>query len=113
MDAGWLATGLIEKGRLAPTEEGTPQGGAVSPLLLNVALHGMEHAAGVRYQRSGVHAGTTVLGSPWLIRYADDLVAMERAFDTIVDRTSVRLDTCRDCVPCSGSDNAPATAVRI
>ena len=30
---------------------GNPQGGVISPVLLNVALHGMEEAAGVRYQR--------------------------------------------------------------
>jgi RNA-directed DNA polymerase len=70
--AGWLKAGMIEKGRLAPTEEGTPQGGVASPLLLNVALHGMEQAAGVRYQQTGVQAGTTMPGSPVLIRYADD-----------------------------------------
>ena len=46
----WLKAGVVEHGRLAPTEEGTPQGGVVSPLLLNMALHGMEEAAGVRYQ---------------------------------------------------------------
>lgn len=62
--------------RFTPTEEGTPQGGVVSPLLLNVALHGMETAAGVRYQQTGVHAGETVRNSPVLIRYADDLVAL-------------------------------------
>ena len=43
---GWLKAGVAEKGRLAPTEEGTPQGGVISPTLLNVALHGMEQAAG-------------------------------------------------------------------
>ena len=48
----------------------------VSPLLLNVALHGMEQAAGVRYQIAGVHAGDAVRGSTVLIRYADDLVAL-------------------------------------
>ena len=69
--ADWLKAGVIEKGRFAPTEEGTPQGGVASPLLLNVALHGMERAAGVRYQQTGVHAGITVPGSPVLIRYAD------------------------------------------
>ena len=74
--AGWLKAGVIEKGRFAPTEEGTPQGGVVSPLLLNVALHGMEQAAGVRYQQTGLRAGQTVPGSPVLIRYADDLVAL-------------------------------------
>jgi RNA-directed DNA polymerase len=46
----------------------------ISPLLLNVALHGLEEAAGVRYH-TGARAGETVAGSPVLIRYADDLVA--------------------------------------
>ena len=74
--ADWLKAGVIDKGRFAPTEEGTPQGGVISPLLLNVALHGMEQAAGVRYQKAGTHAGDTVPGSPVLIKYADDLVAL-------------------------------------
>jgi len=72
----WLKAGVVEKGRFAPTEEGTPQGGVVSPLLLNVALHGMEQAAGVRYHTAVSRAGTTVSGSPVVVRYADDLVAM-------------------------------------
>ena len=74
--ADWLKAGVVENGRFTPTEEGTPQGGVVSPLLLNVALHGMEHAAGVRYQTTGVHAGETAVNSPVLIRYADDLLAL-------------------------------------
>jgi RNA-directed DNA polymerase len=69
--ADWLKAGVVEQGRFAPTEEGTPQGGVVSPLLLNVALHGMEQAAGVRYRQTGVHAGDAVQGSTVLIRYAD------------------------------------------
>ncbi len=42
----WLKAGVMERGRFAPTEAGTPRGGVISPLLLNVALHGMEEAAG-------------------------------------------------------------------
>jgi len=72
----WLKAGAVDKGRFAPSEEGTPQGGVVSPLLLNVALHGMEEAAGVLTRRSGSHAGETVKGSPVVVRYADDLVAL-------------------------------------
>jgi RNA-directed DNA polymerase len=48
----------------------------ISPLLLNVALHGLEEAAGVRYRSSGAQAGDTQPGSPVVIRYADDLVAL-------------------------------------
>jgi RNA-directed DNA polymerase len=74
--AGWLKAGVVEKGRLTPTAEGTPQGGVVSPLLLNVALHGMEKAAGVRYLEGGRDAVLTRSNSPVLIRYADDLVVL-------------------------------------
>jgi RNA-directed DNA polymerase len=72
----WLKAGVIEKGRFAPTGEGTPQGGVVSPLLLNVALHGMEHAAGVRYHTDGSWAGRPMSNSPIVVRYADDLAAL-------------------------------------
>ena len=47
-------------------------GGVISPCLLNVALHGLEEAAGVCYETSGPRAGETKPGSPVLIRYADD-----------------------------------------
>ena len=48
----------------------------ISPCLLNVALHGMEHAAGVRYRNSARSDAETVRGCPVLVRYADDYVAM-------------------------------------
>jgi RNA-directed DNA polymerase len=70
----WLKAGVIEEEAFTPTEEGTPQGGVISPLLMNVALHGLEEAAGVRYQTAGASAGKTKPDSPVLIRYADDLV---------------------------------------
>jgi len=72
----WLKAGVVEQGRLHRTEDGVPQGGVVSPLLLNVALHGMEKAAGVRYYQTGNSAGKAMMGSPVLIRYADDFVAL-------------------------------------
>ncbi len=76
MIRAWLKAGVVEQGRLHRTEDGVPQGGVVSPLLLNVALHGMEIAAGVRYYQTGSNAGNAVMGSPVLIRYADDFVAL-------------------------------------
>ncbi len=71
----WLRSGVLDQGHLAPTERGSPQGGVISPLLMNAALHGMEQAAGVRYITTGSNAGTARPGSPVLIRYADDLLA--------------------------------------
>ena len=72
----WLKAGVVEDGHLHPTEDGVPQGGVISPVLLNVALHGMEQATGVRYFQTGRHAGWTRPGSPLVVRYADDLVAL-------------------------------------
>ncbi|WP_206433935.1 reverse transcriptase N-terminal domain-containing protein, partial [Streptomyces sp. ADI98-10] len=45
----WLKAGVVDNGRFTRTDEGTPQGGVISPLLLNIALYGMEEAAGVRF----------------------------------------------------------------
>jgi RNA-directed DNA polymerase len=72
----WLRAGVIESGEFTPTDEGSPQGGVISPLLMNVALHGMEQAAGVRYRNSVRSDVETVAGCPVLVRYADDYVAM-------------------------------------
>jgi hypothetical protein len=57
---------------------GVRGGGATPPpTRLNVVLHGMEEAAGVRYHPDGHRdAGTAVPGSPVLIRYADDALAL-------------------------------------
>jgi len=77
MIRGWLKAGVFEAGKgFAPTVEGTPQGGVISPCLLNVALHGLEEAAGVRYRAGGTRPGGTQRGSPVAIRYADDIVVL-------------------------------------
>ena len=69
---GWLKAGVVDRGRYAPTEGGTPQGGVISPLLLNIALQGMEAAAGVRYD----YRGGVITGCPTVITYADDFVVL-------------------------------------
>lgn len=76
MIRAWLKAGVLDRGVVTATDEGTPQGGVISPLLLNVALHGLEEAAGVRYVATGRHAGETIAGCPVLVRYADDFVVL-------------------------------------
>jgi RNA-directed DNA polymerase len=87
---GWLKAGVVDRGRYSPTLEGTPQGGVISPLLLNIALQGMEHAAGVNYDSRG----SVKAGCPTVVTYADDFVALchtrEQA-ETVRDRLSIWL----------------------
>ena len=59
----------IEQKEFHATEQGTPQGGVISPLLLNIALHGMEQAIGVTYNSHGQLSGKRAV-----VRYADDFV---------------------------------------
>ncbi len=65
----WLKAGYMEKNILNPTDSGTPQGGVISPLLANIAFHGMEAAVGVKRISRGDNVGKRAL-----VRYADDFV---------------------------------------
>src|SRR5258708_5577783 len=65
----WLKAGYIEEEMFNATEQGTPQGGVISPLLANIALHGMEEAIGVTYNSKGIISGKRAV-----VRYADDFV---------------------------------------
>jgi RNA-directed DNA polymerase len=69
---GWLKAGVIENGAWFPTEEGTPQGGVCSPLLANIALHGLEQAITSAFPAL-VHKERW---KPTVVRYADDLVVL-------------------------------------
>jgi len=67
----WLKAGyLTQIGTFHTTPSGTPQGGVISPLLLNIALHGMEEALGVKYNSQGILTNTKRA----VVRYADDFV---------------------------------------
>jgi RNA-directed DNA polymerase len=76
----WLKAGYVEAARLHPTEAGVPQGGVISPLLLNVAMHGMEHALGISYTPKGV-----LRGSYAAVRYADDLAVFSPTPEATVE----------------------------
>jgi RNA-directed DNA polymerase len=65
----WLKAGYMDKGVFHDTNAGVPQGGIISPLLANIALHGMESALGIRYDKDG-----HTIGDRGIVRYADDLV---------------------------------------
>jgi len=65
----WLKAGVMEDGGYHATEMGTPQGGVISPLLLNIALHGMEAVLDIRHNSKG-----ELKGKRAVVRYADDFV---------------------------------------
>lgn len=67
----WLKSGIMENNQLSPTTTGTPQGGIASPLLANIALHGMEDALGITYDYLGRIQPKSEYA---LVRYADDFV---------------------------------------
>src|SRR3989442_356590 len=72
---GWLRAGVMEGLDFSPTPAGTPQGGVVSPLLMNIALHGLEEVLIAAY--SGEKSTPTARQrAPKLIRYADDFVVL-------------------------------------
>ena len=88
----WLKAGYIEQEHFYQTDSGTPQGGVISPLLANIALHGMEQALGITYNAKGVRQGQRVV-----VRYADDFVVLcasredaQAAHDTLQEWLKIR-----------------------
>ena len=69
----WLKAGFIDNNSFHDTDSGTPQGGIVSPLLANIALHGMEKELGVSYRKNGEYY-TLTSKSVGVVKYADDFV---------------------------------------
>ena len=69
----WLKAGYVDDDSFNDTNLGTPQGSIVSPLLANIALHGMEKQLGVKYY---IDRGYYKLGrkSVGIVKYADDFV---------------------------------------
>ena len=77
----WLKAGVVDTGVFAPTEKGTPQGGVASPVLANIALHGMEQV--ISTYRKGQEKAL-------LIRYADDFVLVH-SDKAVLDQAAARL----------------------
>ena len=72
----WLKSGYCEfpSTEIMETLKGTPQGGIISPLLANIALHGMENALGIQtVSTTGHNYGSNKYAT---VRYADDFVVL-------------------------------------
>jgi group II intron reverse transcriptase/maturase len=64
----WMNAGIMEEGNITYTEEGTPQGGVISPLLANIFLHE------VMDKWLNETAFPLLKGKAFEVRYADDVV---------------------------------------
>ena len=80
----WLKAGVMDDKQLFPTSEGTPQGGVISPLLANIALHGMENRI-KQYAETLKGEKRCNRENLSLIRYADDFVVLHKDI-TVVQR---------------------------
>ncbi|BAZ36914.1 RNA-directed DNA polymerase [Calothrix sp. NIES-4101] len=84
----WLKAGYVEMGRIHSTSSGTPQGNILSPLLANIALHGMEEFLAqfiVKTRRKYVNGNRCVETRPryGFVRFADDFVIAARKKEDI------------------------------
>ncbi|NEO60994.1 MAG: group II intron reverse transcriptase/maturase [Moorea sp. SIO4G2] len=91
----WLKAGVMDNGTFSSTEEGTPQGGVISPLLANIALHGMENAIwnfanSIKGKKTHYKRGLN------LVRYADDFVIMHNDQKVVEECQEVINDWLKD-----------------
>ena len=80
----WLQSGVVDGKSVFTTEVSTPQGGVVSPLLANIALHGMEEVV-KKYARSLPGKKENNEKQISLIRYADNFVILHPEIEAIHD----------------------------
>ena len=75
----WLKAGSMEKDILHPTEEGTPQGGIISPVTANMVLDGLEQRLRDAFPQRITQGGRLISTKVNLIRFADDFVITGRS----------------------------------
>ncbi|MDJ0723976.1 MAG: group II intron reverse transcriptase/maturase [Prochloraceae cyanobacterium] len=96
----WLKAGILDGTKLFPSKEGTPQGEIVSPLLANIALHGLEThlRQWVLSKKLTTSTGTTItkksqkMKAIGVIRYANDFVIIHKDLEVIREATQVTIE---------------------
>jgi RNA-directed DNA polymerase len=81
----WLKAGVREGAQLFPTEAGAPPGGVLSPLLANVALHGLETAIETAFPTSQDRQRW----KPRVVRFADDFVVLHKDREVILQAQAI------------------------
>ncbi|MCQ2069784.1 MAG: group II intron reverse transcriptase/maturase [archaeon] len=75
----FLKAGFVYRDTLYPSDDGTPQGGVISPVLANMALNGMERLLAEAFPNRKVH----------LVRFADDLCVIAPTKDLVTEAKGV------------------------
>ena len=95
----WLKSGVVDRGTFTAVSEGTPQGGIVSPLLANIALHGIgkmleDYAKSIPMREDNypfrVLSKSRKVQTLAFIRYADDFVVIHKDLEVV--------QKCRDLI---------------
>jgi len=94
----WLKAGVMDGLELSSTSEGTPQGGVISPLLANIALHRMEcrikeYVCSLTYLDKNKK---NRMDSVSLIRYADDFVILHKDLTVVQGCQKIISDWLKD-----------------
>ncbi|MGX5621303.1 reverse transcriptase domain-containing protein [Bacillus cereus] len=74
----WLKAGFVDNNVFHTTEKGTPQGGIISPLLANIALHGLEDLLDISYREVNRKTKVTYENRSKfaVVKYADDFLIL-------------------------------------
>ena len=75
----WLKSGYIEQMKFYPTHSGTPQGGIISPTLMNLTMDGLEKLIYTHFPKGRLSKKVN------FIRYADDFVITAASREIIED----------------------------
>lgn len=86
----WLKAGYVEAGKCFPTKKGTPQGGIISPTLMNMTLGGLERTAkGTVPTRIRREFSSKVN----VIRYADDFIITGATREILEDKVKPAVES--------------------
>lgn len=69
----WLKCGFVFRGQLFPTQEGTPQGGIISPTMANMTLDGLQKLLAEKFKTRSI-CGKDHHFKVNMVRYADDFI---------------------------------------
>lgn len=91
----WLKAGFIYQRELFVTDAGTPQGGIISPTLMNRVLDGLQTMLRIAFPKNR-HKGEYYNPSVKLVRYADDFIITGKSKELLEDKVKPLVENFMD-----------------